>query len=143
MCSSDLGQVTVVNGLGSRIKRLVVVDLNGTSYSATTPVEPGASVRLAASGGGFARSDSGSRFVPSLDLLRIKDWLTAIGELAVMPAEGLTPGSYLAVLEDTAFVPDALPNIRDHIRTQVVIGLYEAPVASKSATRPATNPASP
>lgn len=135
--------VTVVNGLGGRITKLSLVSLKGLEYTADQAIEPGASVTL--------RPQPASkvlRTVPpvarthQLWQLRANTWPDAVNKIAQSTVENLHLGSYLAELDATPFVPDALANIREHRRTQVVLGLFDSPPTDLPAPASTTAPQS-
>ena len=115
--SSD-GTLTAVNGLGARISVVVFADEEGRIYSASN-IAPGAQAEL-------APAKDSRRAVGYAAVLRsvfTSDWLPSIDRLKQRPREYLTPNSYIACVDETLFVEQALKKADPMECQSVVYGL--------------------
>lgn len=112
------GAVSVVNGLGSDIKELVLVDASGTRWTAKG-ITAGQSVALTPS------VDNPGYETPSsvAELVRRDDW-SASKSVRINPDEFLTPGSYVAELGGSAFLDPGLENLKEHRTDCIVLGYF-------------------
>ncbi len=114
------GTLTVVNGLGAKVKTLWLADAQGRLHKAAAAIDAGAKSTLAATDEIFARGSLPdlSKFVndpinqiPSRSLENLKPWLRA--------------GIYFAELEGAPFVENALVGETKSHTSSLVIGLLE------------------
>lgn len=117
---ADDGTVTVVNGLGSRIARLVLADANGHIHEAMA-IEPGAEAALTA-------SSRPARSARSTTLRRIRtffaeNWMGMRKNLIDSPGDFLLPNSYIAELDGAPFVETALAGAEHEKSRSVVYGI--------------------
>ncbi len=112
------GAVSVVNGLGSDITQLVLVDPGGTRWTAENIVA-GQSVALtpSAKNPGYGSPSSVA------ELVRRDDWAAA-KSINMKPDVFLTPGSYIAQISDSAFLDPGLEGLKEHRTDCVVLGYY-------------------
>src|SRR5262249_16306475 len=111
------GDVSVVNGLGAGIKQLWFADRSGKIHSGQM-IEPGAQVNSKGSGLHAAGKEGAMRAI-----YYAPDWLERIDYVEKHPAEFLTPGTYLAVLDASPFVETALRNVKTHKAHALVFGI--------------------
>ena len=114
------GTLTVVNGLGAKVKTLWLADAQGRLHKAAAAIDAGAKSTLAATDESFARGSLPdlSKFVndpvnqiSSRSLENLKPWLRA--------------GIYFAELEGAPFVENALVGETKSHTSSLVIGLLE------------------
>jgi hypothetical protein len=116
------GTLTLVNELAAPIQSIWVADRQGKLYSAG-PIPAGGAARLTPSADP-ARAEGK---VESLREGYTGDWLRFSAALAQEPANYLRPGCYLAVLEDSPFLEQGLPQARRQARS-VVYGVMKEPL---------------
>jgi hypothetical protein len=105
--------LSVTNGLGTTLEEIRVADENGTIWTARE-VEAGGTATLERSPAG-APATSGPR-----DLYKV-DWLKAAETARRAPGTLLRPGSWLAIVDGSPFVEDAMSGIRARNGTSVVM----------------------
>ncbi|MGH9844026.1 MAG: hypothetical protein ACREEM_35290 [Blastocatellia bacterium] len=110
------GRVSVVNGLGAAIRQVWYADRNGKVHMVET-IEAGAQATL---------NDAGLKATGSADSLRnfyrSHDWLERMKYAEGHPAEFLTPGTYLAVLDASPFVEPGLSGAKERKARTLVYG---------------------
>ena len=115
------GRLSVVNGLGAPIVKLVLVDRDGKWYSAEgIPAGAAAEVRAEPAPSPEVAGRDKRR---SLREVYRSRWVTGIPALHQRPEDYLRPGTYLAVLEGNPFVEAALPGARPVKCETVVFGI--------------------
>ena len=97
---NDDKTISAVNGLGAKVSRLWVADASGTIYKATD-IPAGASVILEADNSGERAEGKPNRMRSTYIA---KNWATSTLALTNNVSEVLWPQTYLAVLDDTAFI---------------------------------------
>jgi hypothetical protein len=111
------GRLAVVNGLGAALRQLWVADRAGRIHRADA-LEAGAQVTL---------EDAGLRAAGQADslrnLYRAHDWLAQLKYVETHPAEFLTPGAYLAVLDASPFVEPGLSEVKERKGRTLIYGL--------------------
>ncbi|MEM7680787.1 MAG: hypothetical protein AAF288_02425 [Planctomycetota bacterium] len=113
------GDLSVVNGLGLPIARLLIADAQGDQYEVTN-IAPGAS--------GIARATGwqGGYGAPAIDLCR--QYGVAVSSTAERlrsdPEAYLTPLTYLAFLDNTSFSEPGLVGLTEHETTGIVVGRW-------------------
>jgi hypothetical protein len=118
------GALTVTNKLGADVRQLWYADAEGKLYQAeNVPFE--AEVALRPTGEGLP--DGGPKTGPR-DVYAA-DWLNKLHNLPKRPADYLTPRSYLAVVDTTPFVEEALAGARPHGSRSLVLGLMKKEAA--------------
>lgn len=115
--TEDDGTISVVNGLGSDIVKLVLVDHDGRRWTKNS-IPAGQNVALDSSA---QKSEPQPSSIP--ELIRRDDW-TATKSVARNPDEFLTPGSYFVQLGDSPFLDPGLKGLKDHTTQCVVMGYY-------------------
>jgi hypothetical protein len=117
--------IEVINALGADVRTLTLVDEKGQVYTAG-PIPAGGSATLSAQNKGRRNA------LPLENWRRIyngSDWALAIANAVKKPEDLLGPGTYLAVLEETPFLEQALKGARVRPSESVVLGLMAPPVA--------------
>jgi len=114
--TQERGAIGAVNGFGSRIVQLWVADAAGKIYEAGI-VEPGAHVTLKQTASQTTR--------PDVDLLAgpPESWATWGERLRTDPHQMLRPGMYIAVLQSSPFVENALEKPLAQSTPGVVLGI--------------------
>jgi hypothetical protein len=117
------GAVSVVNGLGSDITQLILIDPDGVKWiakdilagqsTALTPSDPGTG----------ARADGTFHITSIAELIRGDDW-GAADKINRNPEDFLPPGSYYARLAGTPFLKSGLENLKEHRTDCVVLGYF-------------------
>ena len=113
-------RLSMVNGLGAEIRRFWYADNDKLVYTATD-VAPGARVTLEA-----ANADIPEQPGEELRLTYLSDnWLMKMQEILQTPLRRLRPRSYLAELDDSPFLEDALPGAGTRKCHAFVLGLMK------------------
>ncbi len=111
------GRVSVVNGLGAAIRQIWYADRTGKVHTVEA-IEAGAQATL---------DDAGLKASGSADslrnLYRSHDWLERMKYAEGHPAEFLTPGAYLAVLDASPFVESGLSDVKERKARTLVYGV--------------------
>lgn len=116
------GAVTVVNGLGTDLTRLVLMDPDGVHWTAEN-VTAGASVALTP----VKKKTPGASPYTVADLVLSDDW-SAAKSISMKPERFLVPGSYFAQTAESKFLDPGLDNLKEHRIDCVVVGYFsEAP----------------
>jgi hypothetical protein len=114
------GTLTVINALGGDISKLWLADEKGELYTAAAAVPAGDKAKLEKAGRpprrgwpaeAWRRDYTGS------------DWAVAIEEAVKKPGELLGPGTYLAVVEESPFLEQALKGAKVRPSKSVVLGI--------------------
>jgi hypothetical protein len=114
------GQLSMVNGLGAAIRRFWYADNDKLVYTAAD-VTPGARVNLEA-----ANVDIPDQPGEELRQIYLSDnWLLKMQEILQTPLRRLRPSSYLAELDDSPFLEDALPGAGTRKCHVFVLGLMK------------------
>lgn len=124
------GVWTAVNGLGVPIRRLWFADAKGRVFTAEE-IAPGAQAKLI-DASLLASGDKTS--IHNFD--NYGDWLERMKWVEEHPAEFLTPGSYLALVDQSPFVEEGLDNISDRRGRSLILGLPPATDESAQANVP-------
>lgn len=115
------GRLSIVNGLGAEIRRFWYADNDKLVYTAAE-VAPGARVTLEA-----ANADIPDQPGEDLRLIYLSDnWLLKMQEILQTPLRRLRPQSYLAELDDSPFLEDALPGVGTRKCHAFVLGLMKS-----------------
>ncbi len=110
-------KLSMVNGLGAEIRRFWYVDEKEQPYFAAQ-VAPGARAILTPMNGQGFKEDLTQ---PMRSVLG-GTWLTTMQTISTNPLRRLRPRSYLAELDDSPFLEDALPNARTRKCRALVVG---------------------
>ena len=111
-------RLSMVNGLGAEVRRFWYVDEKNQIYTAAQ-VAPGARAILQA-------ENKGVPPVQAHALRQIfvnENWLSPIQDMTAHPERRLKPRSYLAELDDSPFLEDALRNARTRNCHALVLGM--------------------
>jgi hypothetical protein len=115
------GQLSMVNGLGTEIRRFWYADNDKLVYTAAD-VAPGARVVLKAE-----NTDIPDQPGEELRQIYLSDnWLLKMQEIVQTPLRRLRPRSYLAELDDSPFLEDALPGAGTRKCHAFVLGLVKS-----------------
>ena len=112
------GAVSVVNGLGSDIRSLILIDPTGTRWTGEN-ITAGQSVALTPSAKNLGYQNPSS----IADLVRRDDW-SAAKSASINPDEFLSPGSYAAKITDSVFLPPGLEGLKEHRTDCIVLGYF-------------------
>jgi hypothetical protein len=114
------GRLSMVNGLGAEIRRFWYADENGAAYTAKE-VAPGARVLLTALDDNIPPQP-----VETMRQVFLSDnWLMTMQTIPQAPLRRLRPRNYLAELDDSLFLEDALPDARTRKCHALVLGLLK------------------
>ncbi len=109
------GRWSMVNGLGAAIRRFWYADAKGQIHSAKD-VEPGARTMLT-----LTEKETLPQAAAAKNALPLTTWVSRIKDLQ-NPHHHLRPGLYLAELDDSPFLEDALPNARTRKLHALIVG---------------------
>jgi hypothetical protein len=109
-------QLTMVNGLGAEIRRFWYADERGLLHTAEG-IAPGASAVLTTK-----NDETTEKPVETLRTFFGKNWLTEATNFTRNPRQRLTKRSYLAELDDSPFLKDALSNAKSRKCHALVLG---------------------
>jgi|SRR5579884_148967 len=110
------GRWSMVNGLSKDIHRFWFADAKGQLHTAKN-VAPGAKTMLT-----LTEKETLASTTNVKDVF-LTNWVAKIKDLAEHPQHYLRPGLYLAELEDSPFLEDALPNARTRKLHALVVGI--------------------
>jgi hypothetical protein len=111
------GSLTAVNLLGTDISQLWLADRDGKLYGAGR-IPAGGKAALAVKGT-VAGTPAALRAAYN------QDWLGLYGKLTARPGDYLMPGSYLAALQTTPFLEEAMPGASAHNSRALVVGIMK------------------
>jgi hypothetical protein len=106
-----------VNGLGVPIRRLWYADRTGKIFTAEE-IAPGAQAGLDES---LLQASGAPTAIHEFD--NHPDWLERMKWIEQNPAQFMTPGTYLAVVDQSPFVEGGLDNITDRKGRSLILGL--------------------
>ena len=109
--------LSITNGLGHRLRRLLVTDTQGRVYELQDLAAGVAAVVEPTDGYQVARSYLPKRF----DV----DHGPTVSRLASHPEEALAPGTYVAVLDNASLAEPALAGLTEHESVGVVLGRWQ------------------
>lgn len=115
----DDGKIIVVNGLGRRIKKLVLADRDGLVHTAAN-IPAGDEAALTAQA-----PPARPQVHHSLRQLFVNSWPKGIRDIESDPRPYLRPGTYVAVLAETVFIERALPEAEPRQTHAVVYGILK------------------
>jgi hypothetical protein len=115
------GTLSVVNGLGSDIIRLILVDHDGRRWT-SQDIRAGQSVTLTPAGPAATGADPNDTSSVA-ELIRRDDW-AGPNTINSNPDEFLPPGSYYAKIADSTFLDPGLVNLKEHRTDCVVLGYF-------------------
>ncbi len=110
------GAVSVVNGLGADITKLILIDSDGVRWTGQD-ILAGQSASLSP---GKSSPGDPARVA---DLVRRDDW-SAVDTILAKPEASLAPGSYYAQLAGTPFLKPGLDNLKEHRTDCIVLGYF-------------------
>ena len=113
------GRWSMVNGLGTAIRRFWYADAKGQIHSAQD-VGPGARVILTA-----IEEDSIAPTANVKEILPFTSWMTKFKDLTEHPQRYLRPGLYLAEVDDSPFLEVALPSARTRKLHALIVGFRQ------------------
>lgn len=126
------GSMSVINGLGATLKRLVVRDHSGRLYTNKGPIKAGAKASLfldtRSTGGSSTPPTPGWRIYKSMwkglsSPLKGKPWFQAVLNF---PGSYIEPGGYLAEMEAAPFISKRIQQGKEVNAHSIVIGRWEA-----------------
>jgi hypothetical protein len=109
------GRWSMVNGLSKDIRRFWFADAKGQFHKAEN-IAPGAKTMLT-----LTEKETLASTTNVKDVF-LTSWVSKIKDLAEHPQRYLRPGLYLAELDDSPFLEDALPNARTRKLHAIVVG---------------------
>jgi hypothetical protein len=112
------GTPTVVNGLGSDITNLTLVDAQNRTWS-TQNLTAGQTAAMTPTNSVNASGDN----TPALTKIITNDW-NAVQHLTKAPTDYLAPGAYLAELAGSPFLEPGIEGLKEHRTECVVVGYY-------------------
>jgi hypothetical protein len=111
------GTLSMVNALGAEIRRFVYIDEKGLLHTA----------EHIAAGSRAVLTPKNREVVPTGETMRSvflsPNWPSSIQNVAMAPQRGLRPRSYMAEVDDSPFLEDALRNAKTRKCHAVVVGL--------------------
>lgn len=115
---NDDGALSVTNGLGHPIKRLLVADAAGRVYEING---------LAAGASGEARKTTheADPTLSTQQLLQTQDWTLADNVTPLKDPTEMSPSTYVAQLDNASFLEPGLHNLISHEVTGVVVGRWQ------------------
>jgi hypothetical protein len=113
------GSWSMVNGLSVEIRRFCYADDAGQIYEAEN-VAAGARVKLSRS-----EKEIQALTMNLGSLLSSSNWMNGMQQLAANPQRYLRPGEYLAEVDDSPFLEDALRNARKRKAHALVVGFHQ------------------
>ncbi len=118
IATEDDGTISVVNGLGSDITRLILVDSDGIQWTALD-IPAGQSVSLTRDN---SDPDHGS-LTSVAELIRRDDW-SATNVISRNPSDFLNRGSYYAQVSESPFLDPGLEGLKEHRTNCIVLGYF-------------------
>lgn len=115
---TEAGGLSVVNGLGQPIRRLLIADEQGRLYEATD-------LTAGASADALTLSWDGELSDQAMDIVKQQDVIGAARQLALAPEAALGKSMYLAFLDNASLSEPGLAGVTDHETTGIVIGRWE------------------
>lgn len=112
------GGLTVVNGLGLPIKRLVIADAQGRVYEAS-------SLAAGASGPASPTTHRAQTLTSMQERIQQRGAWDTARNFAANPEAHVAPGSYIAVFDNASFLNPGLDGLTGHEVTGTAVGRWE------------------
>ena len=113
------GRLSMVNGLGAAIRHFWYVDDKGQMYQAED-IAAGARAVLA-----LTEKESQPQTMSVGRILVSTSWMSQMKEIAATPQRYLRPGNYLAEVDDSPFLEDALRNVKKRKAHALIVGFRQ------------------